>query len=293
MNPTSAPATTSPVIANPPSPDLDTPHAVDGAVLAPFAAWRDRDILQPVLDHLVASAEPAVAFSSLAASCVPTLVDDCLIRVGEQPHSAGGRAEFTIRYPNAHQSEPHSGLTPDRSSTGSSVLAGIKVPPESGQPGYQVTVIFTWFHARRIEAADHVIAALLVQRVTDRVSHERLRDAMARAQDQATNLAEAVDSNRRIGQALGILMISYKLTDQQAFDLLRGVSQHTHRKLRDIADDVCHTGSLDLTRPAGMPPNPVREAHEQRGPAHRLQSPPDPHRIRRPPADRHTDISPS
>jgi hypothetical protein len=57
----------------------------------------------------------------------------------------------------------------------------------------------------------------------------------------------ALESSRRIGQALGILMATYKLTDEQAFDLLRGASQHTHHKLRDIAEEVCTTGTLDLT----------------------------------------------
>ena len=44
----------------------------------------------------------------------------------------------------------------------------------------------------------------------------------------------------------GILMASYKTTEQQAFDLLRIASQTTHRKLADIAEDVLLTGTLDV-----------------------------------------------
>ncbi|WP_139094428.1 ANTAR domain-containing protein, partial [Acinetobacter baumannii] len=64
--------------------------------------------------------------------------------------------------------------------------------------------------------------------------------------EQVTNLRLAQESNREIGTALGVLMSSHRLTQSQAFDLWRMASQHTHRKLRDIAADVVHTGALDL-----------------------------------------------
>jgi AmiR/NasT family two-component response regulator len=53
-------------------------------------------------------------------------------------------------------------------------------------------------------------------------------------------------TNREIGIAMGVLMNAHKITRQQAFDLLRIVSQHTHRKLYEIARDVADTGALDL-----------------------------------------------
>ena len=37
----------------------------------------------------------------------------------------------------------------------------------------------------------------------------------------------------------------HKITQAQAFDLLRAVSQHSNRKLRDIALDVVETGWLN------------------------------------------------
>jgi hypothetical protein len=60
------------------------------------------------------------------------------------------------------------------------------------------------------------------------------------------NLQLALASNRRIGTAIGILMAHGRITDDAAFDLLRMASQGTHRKLRDIADEVVHTGALPL-----------------------------------------------
>ena len=56
----------------------------------------------------------------------------------------------------------------------------------------------------------------------------------------------ALKSSREIGIAMGVVMASNKVTRDQAFDLLRIVSQRTHRKLADIAVDVADTGTLDL-----------------------------------------------
>ena len=61
---------------------------------------------------------------------------------------------------------------------------------------------------------------------------------------QVQNLKKALQTNRRIGAAVGILMSSAKLSEESAFDLLRHVSSQTGRKIRDIADEVVLTGAL-------------------------------------------------
>jgi hypothetical protein len=38
-------------------------------------------------------------------------------------------------------------------------------------------------------------------------------------------------------------MYAYKVSEEQAFATLRIASQHTNRKLRDVADDVLLTGA--------------------------------------------------
>lgn len=43
---------------------------------------------------------------------------------------------------------------------------------------------------------------------------------------------------------MGILMTRYRVTRDQAFDLLRITSQRSNRKLRDIAAEVGDTGIL-------------------------------------------------
>ena len=65
----------------------------------------------------------------------------------------------------------------------------------------------------------------------------------------AEQLHEALTSNRKIGQAIGILMATHRLTENQAFDLLRIASQNTNRKLREIAAEVVETGTLDVVSP--------------------------------------------
>ena len=55
---------------------------------------------------------------------------------------------------------------------------------------------------------------------------------------EVDQLRTAIDSNRRIGMAMGILMNQLHMDDEQAFDALRRTSQNTNRKLRDVAEDV-------------------------------------------------------
>ena len=77
-------------------------------------------------------------------------------------------------------------------------------------------------------------------------THGALAFTAARRQDKIDNLERALVTSRRIGVAIGILMATHKVTEEQAFDLLRIASQNSHRKLFDIADDVTHTGALDV-----------------------------------------------
>jgi GAF domain-containing protein len=65
-----------------------------------------------------------------------------------------------------------------------------------------------------------------------------------REREQIENLKAALGSNRRIGAAIGIIMASLHCTEDEAFTMLRTVSQHTHLKLRSVADEVLYTGAL-------------------------------------------------
>ena len=86
---------------------------------------------------------------------------------------------------------------------------------------------------------DQMLALMLSTHVSLALTSAGLREKNA-------NLTQALSSNRSIGAAIGVLMSQYKLTQEQAFDLLRVASQHTHRKLADIARDVAETGTRNL-----------------------------------------------
>ena len=63
------------------------------------------------------------------------------------------------------------------------------------------------------------------------------------------DLERALQSNREIGVAMGILMAREMCTQSQAFNRLRTASQQLNRKLRDIADDVKRTSQLPVRTP--------------------------------------------
>ena len=98
------------------------------------------------------------------------------------------------------------------------------------------------YYASKPQAFDDTSEALGVLAAT----HGALALTAARQHERAANLERALQSNRDIGVAMGVLMSNHKITKQQAFDLLRVASQHTHRKLRDVAEEVGETGALDL-----------------------------------------------
>lgn len=69
----------------------------------------------------------------------------------------------------------------------------------------------------------------------------------ARRHERAVNLERALETNRDIGVAIGVLMGLHRVTREQAFDLLRMASQAKHRKVRDLARLVAETGTLDFS----------------------------------------------
>jgi hypothetical protein len=75
-------------------------------------------------------------------------------------------------------------------------------------------------------------------------AHARVLILHASAADKAGGLERALTASRQIGAAIGIVMATYKVGENKAFDMLRASSQHLNRKLRDVATDVTETGVL-------------------------------------------------
>ncbi|MEV0438730.1 GAF and ANTAR domain-containing protein [Streptomyces spectabilis] len=70
-------------------------------------------------------------------------------------------------------------------------------------------------------------------------SHAAVAFSSARTHAQ---MEQAVATRHLIGEAMGILMGSHHLTEEQAFDVLRRYSQENNVKLRDVARRVCEEG---------------------------------------------------
>ena len=75
-------------------------------------------------------------------------------------------------------------------------------------------------------------------------SHGSLLVTAALARGRAMHLLRGLQSNREIGVAIGILMQQHRISRDAAFDMLRAASQHSNRKLAEVASEVADTGTL-------------------------------------------------
>ncbi len=66
--------------------------------------------------------------------------------------------------------------------------------------------------------------------------------AMAQERRRAANLTQALDSNREIGKAIGLLMAAHNVSSDQALEMLKHASQNMNRKLRDLAAEIVARG---------------------------------------------------
>jgi hypothetical protein len=105
-------------------------------------------------------------------------------------------------------------------------------------------------YSHSVDAFDESSEAIAVLLAT----HGALAVGKAAAQAKAANLLVALKNSREIGIAMGILMNQHHVTRDQAFNLLRITSQHTHRKVSDIATELADTGALPEL-PTTRPPN--------------------------------------
>lgn len=77
-------------------------------------------------------------------------------------------------------------------------------------------------------------------------SHAAVALSSARTHAQ---LAHAMETRAEIGEAIGIVMERYRLTEDQAFAVLRKSSQDRNVKLREVARTVARTGEIPGVQP--------------------------------------------
>ena len=71
--------------------------------------------------------------------------------------------------------------------------------------------------------------------------------------EHAANLEEALRSSRTIGTAIGVVMAMRKISDVDAFELLRKSSMDSNRKLRDVAEEIVFSGDVKASQAAQAP----------------------------------------
>jgi hypothetical protein len=211
--------------------------------------------LEPVLralEGLVASADPTVVFTSVARLCVPLLCDAATVTIrtaDQQPYQT---------------TWPEEAMVGEAITTSAAVLTPITGMNTEGGSDYH-GVLALHFHTSSPSPGHGVLAQLVVDRAVAVIERARLADLVTAQQAQAEHLRIALTTNREIGIALGILMASRMLTSEGAFDYLRHISQHTHRKLHDLALELVETGTIEL--PTNVIPMPISaDAPQRRSP---------------------------
>jgi hypothetical protein len=209
-------------------------QAVRGAHLASITRVSGQHYATVAPTDPIALAADALQYKVLSGPCLDALNHDTLIVTGD--------ISTDPRWPD---------WGPEAAATAgvNSVLA-VRLVLEEDE---MLAALNIYSRARDAFAGHSVTMAMLL------ATHGSLAISRVIAREKATNLTKAVTTNREIGMAMGVLMSTYKVTEEQAFDLLRIASQHSHRKMHDIARDVIDAGTLEL--PDAPPRQPGRNSN--------------------------------
>lgn len=162
--------------------------------------------------------------------------------------AADGVDRVIVAYPLARPDRDVHGVDGNgHEPDGGQTVVPVHSDPLVGEGAISGTLTCTWHAASRPTDSDLALARLLAEHAVAAIRIEMLTNAAHDARARAANLEEALTTNREIGQAIGVLMATDRLTAEQAFGRLRSASQHSHRKLREIAADVVTTGALATT----------------------------------------------
>ena len=68
------------------------------------------------------------------------------------------------------------------------------------------------------------------------------------SREHAAQMEEALRTSRVIGAAIGLIMAGRLVTQDEAFEILKGASSSSNRKLRDLAAEIVEAGRLGQLR---------------------------------------------
>ncbi len=204
------------------------------------------DLISQVAAEIVRSSDPEAVFGSLAvayarasgAHCTVELLIGTTVRLIQAPEAPDGNSRQPTLSPVARQLLAGDGA-PLQAADWLALFIGAATSP--GSADIPIGVFTCRFSGGRT-GYDHLPPARYLIGLATEVLDTESR--LAKAQTQVVNLEIALGSNRDIGTAIGILMNSHLVTQDEAFTMLRLASQHSHRKLREVANDVIFTGAL-------------------------------------------------
>lgn len=168
--------------------------------------------------------------STLAATAGEAMACDKLQRDAEEGPAFDATVKHTsVRVDDLHQERRWRRFTTKARKLGIRSLFACELPLTRGG-GASLNLYST--QPGEFTAMTELIAPVFAARASIALAHA----------DEVHHLHRAIESRQTIGQALGILVERYRLTPDQAFELLVSASKNNHIKLRDLAARISDTG---------------------------------------------------
>lgn len=205
--------------------------------------------LAAALRRLTAVADPLAVFRELASVLVPSFCEEATATV----YRGAVLSRWQQQPPKT--ADTHTSRV-DRGGRGWTItLHTVGRPGPNGRGGIPdyVAAVSCSGHGEHPAPDDVALVRLAGQTAADLVEQARQRHLLESEQQKIAHLEVALETNRVIGAAVGIVMARRNLPYPRAFQLLSILSQTTNAKLVAFAQSVVHHGDLpvDCDRSSG------------------------------------------
>jgi transcriptional regulator with GAF, ATPase, and Fis domain len=182
-------------------------------------------------DHCGISLVTGRAIQTVAVTGdIGNTIDDLQIETGQGPCMSSIREQATFYIPDMAHDETWPVFSKKAAeATGISSLLGFVLQVDSGSLGAMNLMSFqaNAFDEETI-AAGAVFAAQAGVALSNALTHRK-------DEEKVEQLTEGIQTRQVIGEAVGIVMATRKVPADQAFEILKTISQHTNVKLRQVA----------------------------------------------------------